>query len=117
MAATRARWQLAKVGSNELGHALWDRLLAAKTEPEARLCKTAYGYRRRRDPARFHRRGGAIGFTTAADDEKKPPALDSYHNHMRYYFLPAIHVAVQRKRKTTESTRSCVRTWSWCAQC
>ena len=29
------------LGSTELGHAMWDRLLAAKSEPEARLCKVA----------------------------------------------------------------------------
>ena len=31
------------LGSAELGHAMWDRLLAAKSEPEARLCKAALG--------------------------------------------------------------------------
>ena len=31
------------LGSAELGRAMWDRLLAAKTEPEARLCKVALG--------------------------------------------------------------------------
>ena len=31
------------LGSAELGRAMWDRLLAAKTEPEARLCKVTLG--------------------------------------------------------------------------
>ena len=30
-----------RLGSTELGHALWDRLLAATSKPEARLCKKA----------------------------------------------------------------------------
>ena len=30
-----------RLGSTELGHALWDRLLAATSKPEARLCKAA----------------------------------------------------------------------------
>ena len=31
------------LGSAELSRAIWDRLLAAKSEPEARLCKVALG--------------------------------------------------------------------------
>jgi len=64
--------------SAELGHALWDRLLAATSKPEAHLCKVAltvvapYAAIVAEIACALDRRGGAIGFTTAAADEKKP---------------------------------------------
>ena len=61
-----------RLASTELGHALWDRLLAATSKPEARLCKAALTAIAEAEIlcAFTEEAGGALGSAAAAEDEQ-----------------------------------------------